>query len=156
MRTAYNAVALCYGSTKDRPLNIPGEYSANVLSARRFVGWYNGVPEDKSLAVDLGVKDVVVIGHGNVALDCARILLSPVDDILEVSNPLLRLFCQANDRTFVLPENGYYCTCIERTASQPSSERSFNWTSWTFTSRLHDKGAARNDKNIRLPYKDKF
>lgn len=84
LRDAYNAVVLCYGSAKDRPLDIDGEYLPKVLPARRFVGWYNGVPEEKKLKINFKTENVVVIGHGNVALDCARILLSPVDSVLKV------------------------------------------------------------------------
>ncbi|XP_015791063.1 NADPH:adrenodoxin oxidoreductase, mitochondrial [Tetranychus urticae] len=80
---SYNAVVLCYGATEDRKLNIEGEDLINVLPARRFVGWYNGIPQDSDLNPFLQTEDVVIIGHGNVALDCARILLSPVDETLK-------------------------------------------------------------------------
>lgn len=46
-----------------------------------MVGWYNGLPEDADLQVDLGVETVVVVGQGNVAVDVARILLTPVDNL---------------------------------------------------------------------------
>ncbi|XP_046549987.1 NADPH:adrenodoxin oxidoreductase, mitochondrial-like isoform X2 [Haliotis rubra] len=75
----YTAVVLSYGADADRTLGIPGEDLPNVLSARRFVGWYNGLPEDKELPVDLSCDSAVVLGHGNVALDVARILLTPLD-----------------------------------------------------------------------------
>ena len=42
LRDCYNAVVLAYGAAKDRHLDIPGESLANVLSARTFVGLYNG------------------------------------------------------------------------------------------------------------------
>jgi adrenodoxin-NADP+ reductase len=72
---------LAYGAAKDRMLDIPGESTlSNVISARNFVGFYNGLPEAASLDVDLGLHDTaVVVGLGNVALDVARILLTPVD-----------------------------------------------------------------------------
>lgn len=53
----------------------------NVLSARRFVGWYNGIPQDKDLDVSLDCDTAVIIGQGNVALDCARILLLSKDTL---------------------------------------------------------------------------
>ncbi|KAL0268920.1 UNVERIFIED_CONTAM: hypothetical protein PYX00_010699 [Menopon gallinae] len=81
LQFAYHAVLLTYGAEGDRRLNIPGENLENVLSAKRFVGWYNGVPADKELKVDLGVENVIVIGQGNVAIDVARILLSPIDKL---------------------------------------------------------------------------
>lgn len=51
------------------------------MSARAFVGWYNGLPEYASLPVAARLaasEDAVVIGQGNVAMDVARILLSPL------------------------------------------------------------------------------
>ncbi len=59
---------------------MPGEDLPNVVSAKEFVGWYNGDPEFTNLKVDLARSDTaVVVGIGNVALDVARILLTPVD-----------------------------------------------------------------------------
>lgn len=76
----YDAVVLAYGAARDRLLNVDGEEGAGVVASRRFVGWYNGVPEDRQLEPDLERGDtVVIVGHGNVALDCARMLLTPVD-----------------------------------------------------------------------------
>ncbi|XP_025088291.1 NADPH:adrenodoxin oxidoreductase, mitochondrial-like [Pomacea canaliculata] len=91
---AYTAVVLCYGASNDRQLGIPGEMLPNVLSARSFVGWYNGLPENKDLTVNLSCETAVVLGHGNVALDVARILLTPIDilkktDITEHSLEML-------------------------------------------------------------------
>lgn len=75
-----------YGAEEDRKLNIPGEELNNVISARRFVGWYNGVPEDRNLQMDLSVEHVAVVGQGNVAVDVARILLSPLDKLKVCNN----------------------------------------------------------------------
>ncbi|CAL4115587.1 unnamed protein product, partial [Meganyctiphanes norvegica] len=70
-----------YGASEDRCLNIPGEECNGVLSARQFVGWYNGLPENEDLNVNLNVDHAVIIGQGNVAVDVARILLSPIDQL---------------------------------------------------------------------------
>ena len=45
LRRLYDAVVLAYGAAKDRELGIPGEDLNNVVSARNFVGYYNGLPE---------------------------------------------------------------------------------------------------------------
>ncbi|XP_054159634.1 NADPH:adrenodoxin oxidoreductase, mitochondrial-like [Oppia nitens] len=82
IRNDYNAVVLCYGAAKDRRLHIEGEELSHVFSARRFVGWYNGVPNDKNLKFNVDCDTAVIIGHGNVALDCARILLTDPKDML--------------------------------------------------------------------------
>ncbi|KAM0276236.1 hypothetical protein ACHAQH_006959 [Verticillium albo-atrum] len=77
----YDAVLFSYGAVKDKALGVPGESSLDgIYSARRFVGWYNGLPESAGLAPDLTRGDeAVVVGQGNVALDVARMLLEDVD-----------------------------------------------------------------------------
>lgn len=72
LRDQYNIVLLTYGSDIDTPLNIPGENKRNLMSAREFVGWYNGVPRLDSLNPDLTGEEVILIGQGNVAIDVAR------------------------------------------------------------------------------------
>jgi adrenodoxin-NADP+ reductase len=80
MKPHYDAMLFSYGASEDRELGIPGEGLKNVLSARSFVGWYNGLPQFRDLDPDLKKgEQAVVIGQGNVALDVARILLSPVE-----------------------------------------------------------------------------
>ncbi|KAB5555777.1 hypothetical protein PHYPO_G00038020 [Pangasianodon hypophthalmus] len=79
LKKAYHAVVLSYGAEGNRPMGVPGENLAGVFSARDFVGWYNGLPSNKELCPDLSSDTAVVLGQGNVALDVARILLSPLD-----------------------------------------------------------------------------
>ncbi|KAF2747832.1 FAD/NAD(P)-binding domain-containing protein [Sporormia fimetaria CBS 119925] len=80
MKPHYDAMLFSYGASQDRKLGIPGEDLAGVFSAREFVGWYNGLPQFQGLAPDLDAGDqAVIIGQGNVALDVARMLLTPVD-----------------------------------------------------------------------------
>jgi adrenodoxin-NADP+ reductase len=56
--------------------------SHGVHAAREFVWWYNGHPDQRDLPIDLSrVESVAVCGIGNVALDCARILLRPVSEL---------------------------------------------------------------------------
>ncbi|KAG6018303.1 hypothetical protein E4U43_005584 [Claviceps pusilla] len=77
----YDCVLLAYGACEDRKLGIPGESALErIHSARQFVGWYNGLPEYSTLNPSLDkAEDAVIIGHGNVALDIARILLQDID-----------------------------------------------------------------------------
>ena len=70
----YDAVVLAIGAPNDRKLGIPGEDLPGVIGSAAFVGWYNGHPEFAELAPSLGGTHAAVIGNGNVALDCARIL----------------------------------------------------------------------------------
>src|SRR5215208_1888827 len=70
----YDAVILAIGAPHDRKLGIPGEQLAGVIGSAEFVGWYNGHPEFADLNPPLDGTHAAVIGNGNVALDCARIL----------------------------------------------------------------------------------
>ena len=74
MLDLYDAVILATGAPHDRKLGIPGEDLPGVLGSAEFVGWYNGHPEFADLDPPLDGADAMVIGNGNVALDCARIL----------------------------------------------------------------------------------
>lgn len=70
----YDAVILATGAPHDRKLGIPGEDLPGVVGSAEFVGWYNGHPDFAELDPPLGGTHAAVIGNGNVALDCARIL----------------------------------------------------------------------------------
>lgn len=70
-----------YGAELDQELEVEGESLDNVVSARRFVGWYNGLPADRDLPVSLDTDTAVVLGQGNVAVDVARILLTDIDQL---------------------------------------------------------------------------
>lgn len=75
----YDAVLVASGAQHSRSLGVPGESLRGVVPARRFVNWYNGDPAaqafDASILED--ARTATVIGNGNVALDIARMLLSP-------------------------------------------------------------------------------
>lgn len=75
----YHAVVYTVGAASDRALGIEGDDLPGSLSATDFVGWYNGHPDKQDLPVHLDADAlpsgrVVLVGNGNVALDCARIL----------------------------------------------------------------------------------
>lgn len=100
---AYHAVVLCYGSSSDKLLNIDGEDSKNTISARNFVGWYNGVPEDKDLDIDLNCDTVCIVGQGNVALDCARLLSKPANlEKTDITNYAQRLITDSRIKKIYL------------------------------------------------------
>jgi len=79
LRRYYDAVVFAYGASRTRKLGIPGEEMEGVYSAGDFVGWYNGLPSHRDRKFKLEGENAVIIGHGNVALDVARILLTPTD-----------------------------------------------------------------------------
>jgi adrenodoxin-NADP+ reductase len=85
LQRSYSALVFAYGASSDMALRVPGEDLGGVISSRSFVNWYNGHPDFADLhksAYDLSkVEHVVVVGQGNVALDCARVLTKPADEL---------------------------------------------------------------------------
>ena len=79
----YNAVVLAYGAASDRQLGVEGEGLDNVFSARAFVAWYNGHPDFATWRPNLDAEDVVIVGQGNVAIDCARILCKTGEELAD-------------------------------------------------------------------------
>ena len=77
----YDAVIYAVGSPSDRSLGIPGEELPGSHSATEFVAWYNGHPDFREHKFNLSVKDVFIIGMGNVALDVARILAKTPEEL---------------------------------------------------------------------------
>ncbi|MGY8985575.1 MAG: FAD-dependent oxidoreductase [Sphingomonadales bacterium] len=74
LRVLYDVVVLANGAPKDLKLGLPGEDKAGVIGSAEFVGWYNSHPDFTNLNPNLNIENVIVIGNGNVAVDCARIL----------------------------------------------------------------------------------
>ncbi|MFN7176969.1 MAG: FAD-dependent oxidoreductase, partial [Thermaurantiacus sp.] len=77
----YDDVVLATGAPEDRPLGIPGDTLPGVLGSAAFVGWYNGHPDWADLRPPLDCAAVAVIGNGNVAIDCARVLAKTADEL---------------------------------------------------------------------------
>jgi len=96
----YDAVVMCTGSSIGKKLGIPGEDLPGSLSAADFVPWYNGHPDYANVVVPLDGTTAVVIGAGNVAMDCARMLaLDPSElDSTDTVQHALDAFHKSNVR----------------------------------------------------------
>ena len=96
----YDAVVMCTGSSEGKKLGIPGEELPGSLSAAEFVPWYNGHPDYVDVQVPLDGDTAVVIGAGNVAMDCARMLaLDPSElDPTDTALGALAVFHKSNIR----------------------------------------------------------
>ncbi len=81
LQSCYCAILFACGAQTDRKLGISGEDLPGVHSASEFIGWYNGHPDYSDLSFDLSHETVVVIGHGNVAVDVCRILAKTIDEL---------------------------------------------------------------------------
>ncbi|KAK2885094.1 NADPH:adrenodoxin oxidoreductase, mitochondrial isoform X1 [Channa argus] len=104
LRQAYHAVVLSYGADGNRSMGVPGEDLAGVYSAKDFVGWYNGLPCCQGLSPDLSCETAVILGQGNVALDIARILLSPLDILkkTDITQPALEALMKSQVRRVLI------------------------------------------------------
>jgi len=104
LTSKYDAVIMATGSSVGRKLGIPGEELANSISAAIFVPWYNGHPDLADFDVDLSGKVAVVIGAGNVAMDCGRILaLNPTElDPTDTADHALAVFRKSNIRKVLI------------------------------------------------------
>lgn len=81
LRDRYDAVALTVGAAGDRRMGIEGEDLPGSLAAPDLVRWYNAHPDYADLDPRLGHR-VVVVGHGNVALDTVRMLLTDPEKLI--------------------------------------------------------------------------
>ncbi len=84
LERSYHAIVWAIGCESDNRLGVPGEDLAGVCSATEFVGWYNGHPDFRDRTFDLQrSRRVAVVGNGNVAMDCSRILLQSADRLAD-------------------------------------------------------------------------
>ena len=77
LRRHVDAVIYTYGAALDRHLGIEGEDLPGSLAATDLVAWYTGHPDADRARIEAalaGVRSVVVVGVGNVALDVGRVL----------------------------------------------------------------------------------
>ena len=128
LQSLYDIVVLAYGCESDRKLGLEGEEELKgIFSAREFVAWYNGHPdfvhlgsqfEDVLHENDHGhghgqqntlKKEVVVIGQGNVALDCARVLAKGRKGLIntDITNNALDVIGEGVKCTSVVGRRGH-------------------------------------------------
>ena len=106
--SAYDAVIYAAGASEDRRMNIPGESLSGSRSAREFVAWYSGHPDARPQKLSR-VRSVVTVGVGNVAIDVARMLLKPIDDLAQTDMPepvLAELAACRVERVYVIGRRG--------------------------------------------------
>ncbi|OLM32470.1 Ferredoxin--NADP(+) reductase, actinobacterial (eukaryote-like) type [Pseudonocardia sp. Ae717_Ps2] len=81
LREHYHAVVHATGSAVDRDLGVPGEDLAGSVGSGAFVSWYCGHPDAVGPGPLLDRPGAVVVGAGNVAVDVARVLARPAEDL---------------------------------------------------------------------------
>lgn len=78
---AFDIVVLATGLADDRTLPVPRSDKARVVGAGSILTALNGHPSAPVLGSGPLGEDVVVIGHGNVAMDVARLLSKHESDL---------------------------------------------------------------------------
>ncbi|ALG83876.1 FAD-dependent oxidoreductase [Gordonia phthalatica] len=121
----FDAVFYAVGASQARILGIPGEDLPGSTSATDLVAWYNAVPgaSGPSIPVD-GSGRAVIVGTGNVALDVARIMVSPPELLAttDIADRALDLLRRQNIHEVVLlgrggPESAAYTAAEFRALS---------------------------------------
>jgi NADPH-dependent glutamate synthase beta subunit-like oxidoreductase len=90
LRRHVDAVIYTYGASVDRHLGIEGEELPGSLAATELVAWYTGHPDADRAKVEAaltGVRSVVVVGVGNVALDVGRVLARTATELEPTDMP---------------------------------------------------------------------
>ncbi len=100
----YDAVVYTVGAQTDRRLGIPGEDLPGSWAATEFVAWYNGHPDFQDCAFDLSHERAVVVGNGNVAIDCARMLALTAEELAptDTTHEAIGAICGAGVREIVM------------------------------------------------------
>ena len=98
--SAYHAVVLANGAAEGRAIGIPGEALPGSHQAGDFVGWFNGHPDCRDCRFDFSAERAVIVGHGNVALDVARILMKTPDELrsTDIASHALQALSQSRIR----------------------------------------------------------
>ncbi|WP_075172267.1 FAD-dependent oxidoreductase [Neptunomonas phycophila] len=81
----YNIIVLATGATHDRQLDLPNQDIKGIYPSGALAAWYNGDLTQNQHPY-IGTK-IGIIGHGNVALDAARLLLKTREQLLKSDMP---------------------------------------------------------------------
>ncbi|MEM7480189.1 MAG: NADP oxidoreductase [Acidobacteriota bacterium] len=105
----YDQVVYAVGGESDRRLGLADEDLPGSHSSTALVAWYSGHPDFIDLPVDLSGSTAVVVGIGNVAMDVARVLARPAEDLAttDIADPALATLREsALEDLYVLARRG--------------------------------------------------
>jgi ferredoxin--NADP+ reductase len=105
----YHAIVYAYGCETDRQLGIEGEDLPGSYAATEFVAWYNGHPDYRDLEFDLSCKSVAIVGNGNVAMDVARMLVLPREELetTDTADHAIEVLANSNvEHVYILGRRG--------------------------------------------------
>ncbi|ALV40015.1 hypothetical protein AU252_01565 [Pseudarthrobacter sulfonivorans] len=76
LREKFDVVVLATGLYGDRGLEIPGSTLPGVISSGQLTRSFNRHPDEDPSELSLG-ENLIVLGHGNVAIDIVRLVTAP-------------------------------------------------------------------------------
>ncbi|MEX0758843.1 MAG: FAD-dependent oxidoreductase [Tistlia sp.] len=79
LRDLYDAVVVAAGAAGARRLEFPGSESPLCVTGFDLARWVNGHPDYEGFRLPDGIGTVAILGHGNVALDVARLFVKQPD-----------------------------------------------------------------------------
>jgi ferredoxin--NADP+ reductase len=96
----YDAVIYATGCQDDREWELRDRGGCPVVGSGQFIGWYNGHPDAAGADFALDCDSVAIVGGGNVALDVARVLARPADELAltDVPDAVLGRLCSSRVR----------------------------------------------------------
>ncbi|NKB25425.1 MAG: NADP oxidoreductase [Kiritimatiellae bacterium] len=109
LRPFYHAIIIATGAEVDQSLVLPGDELSGVHASLAFVSWVNGHPDFVDHHVDCSHPTAVVIGNGNVALDIARLLAKPPQELkrTDIAEPALKALAKSRIQTiYVIGRRG--------------------------------------------------
>jgi ferredoxin/flavodoxin---NADP+ reductase len=83
----YDQVVYAMGCQAARPLGVSGEHLPGVHSALEIVSWYNAHPDYLSAPIALDVRNVAVVGAGDVSMDLTRLLAASDEELSHTDMP---------------------------------------------------------------------
>ena len=86
LQEKFEIVVLALGLSADRKMGIPGENLAGVYGSGMITRLINSHPHESVENVAVG-SEIVVIGHGNVAIDLVRLSLMSSEDLVNLGIP---------------------------------------------------------------------
>ncbi|MCC9135247.1 glutamate synthase subunit beta [Pontibacter silvestris] len=149
----YDAVLMCIGSTKPRPLPIPGGHLKGIHFAMEYLKLQNRKVAGKTIPeeVDLNARDkhVLVIGGGDTGSDCVG---TANRQFAESVSQLQYRFMPSKDR---LPHNPWPEWPMIYTSSsshEEGCERSYGWLTKEFIA--DENGFVKGLKVVELDWKN--
>lgn len=149
----FDAVLLCIGSTKPRPLNIPGTHLKGIHFAMDYLALQNrkvagqSIPEGED--IDAKDKHVLVIGGGDTGSDCVG---TANRQFARSITQLQYRYMPAKERELTNPWPELPMTMTTSSSHEEGCERSWGWLTKEFVA--DENGHVKGLKVVELEWKN--